>query len=177
MNLIWKYCGVTNIICCLVCSSGDVQPRVGTHIDMVYVYVPASLGRFFADFSIAIGGFSSQMKAPKLHKLNVFWANAGKKHPILEKFGAFCIKLVYWWVIKWHKIRYSESQNFEVRQAHPRNFFFFFEICIPPHSGPSSVQLSPSLSSKTIFIWIVCRFQSVSWVFFNGGDRLRCSWI
>ena len=40
----------------------------GSHIDLVYVYVPAFWGAFFAKFSIAIGGFSSEMKGPKLHK-------------------------------------------------------------------------------------------------------------
>ena len=47
------------------------------------------LGHFFADFGIAIGGFSSQMKAPNIHKLGIFWANDGKKHPILAKLGVF----------------------------------------------------------------------------------------
>ena len=43
-----------------------------TFIYMVYVYVSAFLGCYFAKFGIAIGGFSSEMKEPKLHKLGVF---------------------------------------------------------------------------------------------------------
>ena len=50
------------------------------------------LGCFFAKFGIAIGGFSSEMKEPKLHKLGVFWANYGKKHPTWAKLGAFSFK-------------------------------------------------------------------------------------
>ena len=44
----------------------------GSHIDMVYVYVPAFWGRFFAKFSIAIGGFSSETKEPKFKNLVFF---------------------------------------------------------------------------------------------------------
>ena len=40
------------------------------------------LGCFFPNFGIAIGGFSLQMKAPNLHKLDVLYANYHKKHPI-----------------------------------------------------------------------------------------------
>ena len=50
----------------------------GSHIDKVYVYVPA----FYANFGVEIGGFTSQTEEPKLHKLCVFWANYRKKHPI-----------------------------------------------------------------------------------------------
>ena len=47
------------------------------------------LGHFFAKSGIAIGGgFSSETKEPKLHKLGVFWANYCKKHPIWSKLGA-----------------------------------------------------------------------------------------
>ena len=54
----------------------------GSHIDMVYVYVPAFWGAFSVKFGIAIGGFSSETKELKLHKLDVFGANYCKKHPI-----------------------------------------------------------------------------------------------
>ena len=79
------------------------------------------------------------MKAPNLHKLGVFWANDGKKHPILAKLGAFWTKLVYWWVVNGDKIRYSESQNSEVRQAHPGTNFFE----VPP--GASTIHQVPML--------------------------------
>ena len=78
------------------------------------------LGHLFAKFGIAIGGFSSETKEPKLHKLGVFWANYCKKHPIWSKLGAFLPKMVYWWVGNLAKNWYRDSQIFEVRQAHPR---------------------------------------------------------
>ena len=78
------------------------------------------LGQLFAKFGIAIGGFSSEKKEPKLHKLGVFWANYCKKHPIWSKLGAFLLKMVYWWVGNLAKNWYRDSQIFEVRQAHPR---------------------------------------------------------
>ena len=88
-------------------------------------------GALFADFGIHDGGgVSSQMKEPYIHKLGAFIHN-GKKHSILPKFGVFCTKLVCWWVVNTDKIRYSESQNFEVRQAHPRRKFF--EVPPPRH--------------------------------------------
>ena len=77
-------------------------------------------GALFAKFGIAIGGFSSETKEPKLHKLGVFWANYCKKHPIWSKLGAFLSKMVYWWVGNLAKNWYRDSQIFEVRQAHPR---------------------------------------------------------
>ena len=55
------------------------------------------LGRFFAKFDIAIGGFSSETKEPKLHKLGVFLEYC-KKHPIWSKLGAFLSQMVNWWV-------------------------------------------------------------------------------
>ena len=67
-----------------------------------------------------MGGFSSETKEPKLHKLGVFWANYCKKHPIWSKLGAFLSKMVYWWVGNLAKNWYRDSQIFEVRQAHPR---------------------------------------------------------
>ena len=74
------------------------------------------LGHFFAKFGIAIGGFSSKTKEPKLHKLGVFWANYCKKHPIWSKLGAFLSKMVYWWVENLAKIgieivRFSRSSR------------------------------------------------------------------
>ena len=78
------------------------------------------LGHFFKKFGIAIGGFSSDTKEPKLHKLGVFWANYCKKHPIWSKLGAFLSKMVYWWVENLAKNWYRDSQIFEVRQVHPR---------------------------------------------------------
>ena len=77
------------------------------------------LGHLFAKFGIAIGGFSSETKDPKLHKSGVFWAIFCKKHPIWSKLGAFLSKMVYWWVGNLAKNWYRDSQIFEVRQAHP----------------------------------------------------------
>ena len=85
-----------------------------------YTYMCLPLGHFFAKFGIAIGGFSSETKEPKLHKLGVFWANYCKKHPIWSKLGAFLSKMVYWWVGNLAKKWYRDNQIFEVRQAHPR---------------------------------------------------------
>ena len=78
------------------------------------------LGHLFAKFGIAIVGFSSETREPKLHKLGVFWANYCKKHPIWSKLGAFLSKMVYWWVGNLAKNWYRDSQIFEVRKAHPR---------------------------------------------------------
>ena len=89
------------------------------------------LGHFFAKFGIAIGGFSSETKEPKLHKLGVFWANYCKKHPIWSKLGAFLSKMVYWWVGNLSKNWYRDSQIFEVRQAHPRTIL----VKEPPPPG------------------------------------------
>ena len=48
-----------------------------------YTYICACLlGCYFAKFGTVIGRFSTEMKVPKLHKLGVFGANYGKKHPI-----------------------------------------------------------------------------------------------
>ena len=90
------------------------------------------LGHFFAKFGIAIGGFSSETKEPKLHKLGVFWANYCKKHPIWSKLGAFLSKMVYWWVGNLAKNWYRDSQIFEVRQAHPRTIL----VKEPPPGSP-----------------------------------------
>ena len=73
-------------------------------------------------FEIAIGGFSSETKEPKLHQLGVFWANYCKKHPIWSKLGAFLSKMVYWWVGNLAKNWYRDSQIFEVRQAKENHF-------------------------------------------------------
>ena len=84
----------------------------GSHIDMVYIYVPAFWGAFFAKFGIASGGFSSEKKEPKLHKLGVFWVNYYKKYPIWTKLGVFYQK---WYIDRWGnwvKNWYGESQNF-----------------------------------------------------------------
>ena len=78
------------------------------------------LGHFFVKFGIAIGGFSSETKEPKLLKLGVFWANYCKKHPIWSKLGAFLSKMVYWWVGNLAKNWYRDSQIFEVRHIHVR---------------------------------------------------------
>ena len=103
----------------------------GSHIDMVYVFVPAFWGTFSRNMIIAIEGFSSETKEPKLHKLGVFWANYCKKHPIWSKFGAFISKMVYWWVGNLAKNWYRDSQIFEVRQAHPRTIL----VKEPPPPG------------------------------------------
>ena len=69
----------------------------GSHIDIVYICA-CLLGCYFAKFVIAIGGFSSGMKEPKLHTLGVFCVNYGRKHPICANLGDFLSKMVYWWV-------------------------------------------------------------------------------
>ena len=67
----------------------------------------------WAKFDIAIGGFSSEIKEPKLHKLGVFWANYGEKHPIWPELGAFLSKMIYWWVgncaKNWYSVRQIED--------------------------------------------------------------------
>ena len=50
---------------------------------------------FFMKFGIAIRGFSSETKEPKLHKLGVFWANYCEMHSIWSKLGALLSKMVY----------------------------------------------------------------------------------
>ena len=96
------------------------------------------LGHFFVKFGIAIGGFSSETKEPKLHKLGVFWANYCKKHPIWSRLGAFLSKMVYWWVGNLAKNWYRDSQIFEVRQAHPRT------ILVKEPPPPPYIPILPS---------------------------------
>ena len=60
-----------------------------------YTYMCLPFGVFFTKFGIAIGGFSSETKEPKFHKLGVFWTKYCKKHPIWSKLGAFLSKMVY----------------------------------------------------------------------------------
>ena len=55
---------------CAISVMNETTPG-GTHIDMVYICA-CLLGCFFADIGKAIGEFSSQLKAPNLHKLGVF---------------------------------------------------------------------------------------------------------
>ena len=76
----------------------DLSPgRGSSHVDMVYVYVPAFWGAFSRNFVYMYSdrGFSSETKEPKLHKLDVFWANHCKKRPIWSELGAFLSKMVY----------------------------------------------------------------------------------
>ena len=82
------------------------------------------LGCSFKKLGIEIGGFSSEMKEPKLQKLGVFWANYGKKHPIWPKLDAFLSKMVYWWVDNCAKIWYRESWIFEVQQISTSTYNF-----------------------------------------------------
>ena len=77
----------------------EMYPGGGVLTLTWYTYKCACLlGHFFAKFGIAIGGFSSETKEPKLHKLGVFWANYCKKHPIWSKLGAFFRK---WYTDGW----------------------------------------------------------------------------
>ena len=46
------------------------------------------------------------------------------------------MKLVYRWVVNGNKNRYSESQNFEVQQAHPRIQILRFAYNF---SGPNQI--------------------------------------
>ena len=108
----------------------------GSHIDMVYVYVPAFWGAFFAKFGIAIGGFSSETKELKLHKLGVFWANYCKKHPICAKVGAFLSKMIYSRVGNLAKNWDRDSKIFEVWQAHPRTIL----VKVTPPPGRNTLQ-------------------------------------
>ena len=91
----------------------------GSHIDMVYVYVPA-FRALFREIWYSDRGVFIRDEEPKLHKLGVFWANYCKKHPIWSKLGAFLSKMVYWWWEIWQKNWYRDSQIFEIRQAQPR---------------------------------------------------------
>ena len=117
----------------------------GSHIDMVYVHVPAFWGHFFVKFGIAMGGGdSSETKEPKLHKLGVFWANYCKKHPIWSKLGAFLSKMVYWWVGNLAKNWYRDSQIFEVRQAHPRTIL----VKDPPPPGIGHYKIRKHYSTR-----------------------------
>ena len=56
------------------------------------------LGRFFGKFGIAIGGFSSEMKEPKLHKLGVFWAKYCKSTQFGQNWVLFFRK---WYIDGW----------------------------------------------------------------------------
>ena len=145
------------------------MPRGGSHIDMVYIYVPAFWGTFSRNLVQRSGGFSSETKEPKLHKLGVFWAHYCKKHPIWSKLGAFLSKMVYWWVGNLAKSWYRDSQIFEVRQAHPRTILV--EEPPPPgwmHSSPFPQKLQGTLISLS-----TC-FGHSNRVFFSkflmGGD-------
>ena len=79
-----------------VCDFPCLEPKVvrtrGRVLTLSIRICAYLLGRFFAKFGIAIGGFSSEMMEPKLHKLGVFWATYCKKHPIWAKLGAFLSK-------------------------------------------------------------------------------------
>ena len=48
----------------------------------------------FVNFGTAMGGFSSQTKALKLHRLGVFSANHHKKHPIWAKLSFFFLFVI-----------------------------------------------------------------------------------
>ena len=71
-------------------------------------------------FDIPIGGFSSEMKKPKLKNWVYFEQITVKKHPIWAKLGALLSKMVYWWVGNLARNWYRESQIFNARYAHPR---------------------------------------------------------
>ena len=123
----WLFCTAWTTIADL-----DSSPRGGGFSHWHGIRICACLlGHLFAKFGIAIGGFSSETKEPKLHKLGVFWANYCKKHPIWSKLGAFLPKMVYWWVGNLAKNWYRDSQIFEVRQAHPRTIL----VKEPPPPG------------------------------------------
>ena len=47
-----------------MCSNRVYHNPGGSHIDMVYVYVPAFWGGFFAKFGIAIGWFHQRRRSP-----------------------------------------------------------------------------------------------------------------
>ena len=103
-----------------------------------YTYMCLPFGVLFCRFWYSDwgGGFHHRWKAPNLHKLGVFWANDGKKQPTSAKSGNFCTKLVYWWVIKGDKIRYSESLN-------PRWLYHVL-----------SVQIHFSLQKSNMIAWL-----------------------
>ena len=56
------------------CSTRTLHPREFSHLHGIRIppICACLLGRFFAKFGIAIGGFSIETKEPKLHKLGVF---------------------------------------------------------------------------------------------------------
>ena len=57
-------------------QSTELESQSGSDIDIVYVCA-CLLGCYFEKFGIAILGYSSEMKEPKLHKLDVFCASYG----------------------------------------------------------------------------------------------------
>ena len=73
-------------------TRGGIRFR-GSHINMVYVYVPAFGGTFSWNlYSNGVGGDgSSETMEPKIYTFGVFWANYYKKHPIWSKLGAFFV--------------------------------------------------------------------------------------
>ena len=76
---------------------------------ILYIYMCLPFRVYFTKFGMAIGGFSTELKDPKLHKLGVFWTNYGKKYSNWELF--------FW---KWYycaKYWYRESPIFKVGQA------------------------------------------------------------
>ena len=94
------------------------RPRLRVHVFRGvltltwYRYMCLPFGALFREIWYSDRWFSSETKEPKLHKLDIFWANYCKKHPIWSKLGAFRSKMVYWWVGNLAKNWYRDSQIF-----------------------------------------------------------------
>ena len=74
-----------------------ILPQRASLIAGVGSYMCACLLEFFfVKFGIAIRGFSSELKEPKLHNLGVFWANYCKKHPMWSKWFGQNWVLFFW---------------------------------------------------------------------------------
>ena len=110
-------------------SSGqqDFLPVGGSRIDMVYGIHKCAclLGCYFAKFGIAIGGFSSEMKEPKLHRLGVFLANYGENTRFEQNWALFFRK---WYIDGWvivQKIGMDDKPYLPVKKFHLPEMFIF----------------------------------------------------
>ena len=107
----------------------------GSHWHDIHVCA-CFLGCYFAKFGIAIGGFSSEMEEPELHKLSVFWANYGKK--ALKNWVLFFFE---WYTDGWvivrkigiEKVKFSRSSRHIHKQfwwKHPSgNLVRYRKLC------------------------------------------------
>ena len=102
-----------------------------SHIDMVFVYVPAFCP-FLQNSVYQSGVFhrrwrSRRWRSPNL-KLGVFSANYYRKHPVWAKLGAFLSKILYCWVSNSAK-NIEKVRFFKFRWHIPRTIW---ERVLPP---------------------------------------------